>query len=134
MLLARRLRPACGLSADLRRWDHHNDIKNGFNRLAPSLDKAYATLIRDLDSRGLLKNTLVMLSSEFKRTPKINRNTGATIGRACSARRRRRHQGGHRRFQCLRLGAGGDPLTVEDLMTTVYHQVGIVADKERCAR
>ena len=51
MLLARRLVEAGVrfVSLTYGGWDHHNDIKNGFGRQAPPLDKAYATLLRDLD-------------------------------------------------------------------------------------
>jgi uncharacterized protein (DUF1501 family) len=139
MLLARRLVEAGVrfVSLTYGGWDHHNDIKNGFAQQAPSLDKAYATLIRDLDNRGLLKSTLVMVSSEFGRTPKVNKNNG------------RDHW--PRVFSVLLAGGGikegqvygasnafasepeEDPLTVEDLTTTVYNQLGIVGDKELMA-
>ena len=42
----------------------------------PAFDQAFAALIRDLDRTGLLKRTLVMVSSEFGRTPKINKDAG----------------------------------------------------------
>ena len=139
MLLARRLVEAGVrfVSLTYGGWDHHNDIKNGFTRQAPALDKAYATLISDLDNRGLLKSTLVMVSSEFGRTPKVNKNNG------------RDHW--PRVFSVLLAGGGikegqvygasnafasepeEDPLTVEDLTTTVYNQLGIVGDKELMA-
>ena len=48
----------------------HQNIEAGFNKQGPELDKAYAALISDLDERGLLDSTLVMMSSEFGRTPK----------------------------------------------------------------
>ena len=139
MLLARRLVEAGVrfVSLTYGGWDHHNDIKNGFGRQAPALDKAYATLIRDLDNRGLLKSTLVMVSSEFGRTPKVNKNNGRDRW--------------PRVFSVLLAGGGikegqvygasnafasepeEDPLTVEDLTTTVYNQLGIVGDKELMA-
>jgi len=40
------------------------------------LDQAFSALISDLDERGLLDDTLVMITSEFSRTPKINRSAG----------------------------------------------------------
>ena len=40
------------------------------------MDKAVATLIRDLDSRGLLDSTLIAIGTEFGRTPEINMNSG----------------------------------------------------------
>ena len=53
-------------------WDMHNQISAGMRRDMPPLDQALAALIEDLESRGLLSKTLVMVSSEFGRTPKIN--------------------------------------------------------------
>jgi hypothetical protein len=57
-------------------WDFHNDIVPGTRRETPPLDKAFAALIRDLDRSGLLDSTIVMLSSEFGRTPKVNGTGG----------------------------------------------------------
>ena len=52
-------------------WDHHDNIKDQMANNVPAFDQAYARLITDLDERGLLDSTLVMVSSEFGRTPKI---------------------------------------------------------------
>ena len=57
-------------------WDHHQNIARAIRDQLRPLDQAYATLIADLDERGLLDRTLVLLASEFGRTPKINRNGG----------------------------------------------------------
>ncbi len=57
-------------------WDTH---QNNFDRIrdkAQELDQALGTLIADLDRRGLLGDTLVVVATEFGRTPKINQNTG----------------------------------------------------------
>ena len=54
----------------------HQNIEAGFNKQGPELDKAFASLISDLDERGMLDSTLVMMSSEFGRTPKINKDSG----------------------------------------------------------
>jgi hypothetical protein len=78
MLLARRL-VAAGVrfvSLTYGGWDMHTGIKGGMAGQLPAFDQAYAALIRDLDRTGLLKNTLVMVSSEFGRTPKINASAG----------------------------------------------------------
>src|SRR5690606_25960982 len=64
------------VSVNYGSWDHHSNIKGSFDRQAPVFDKAFARLIRDLDERGMLKRTLVMVSSEFGRTPKINGTNG----------------------------------------------------------
>ena len=57
-------------------WDHHNNIQTGFENQAPALDQAFSMLVRDLDNRGLLDTTLVLLTTEFGRTPKINTTDG----------------------------------------------------------
>lgn len=57
-------------------WDFHQQIKAGMHSRLPPLDQAFAALIRDLDARGLLKRTLVLLTTEFGRTPRINRTAG----------------------------------------------------------
>ena len=57
-------------------WDMHSNIAGSIERQVPALDQAFAALISDLDERGLLDETLVMVTSEFSRTPKINRSAG----------------------------------------------------------
>jgi len=57
-------------------WDMHSNIAGSIQRQVPALDQAFAALISDLDERGLLDETLVMVTSEFSRTPKINRSAG----------------------------------------------------------
>ena len=139
MLLARRL-VAAGVrfvSLTYGGWDMHNGIKAGMTGQVPSLDQALATLITDLDRTGLLDSTLVMVSSEFGRTPKIN----ATAGR----------DHWPKVFSVLLAGGGikkgyvhgtsdatasepeDNPLTVEDLSMTVYNQLGIDGEKRLVA-
>lgn len=66
-------------------WDTHNDIFEGLEKwLLPRFDRAYSTLIRDLDQRGLLAETLVVCLGEFGRAPLVAlepRFAGATPGR-----------------------------------------------------
>jgi len=57
-------------------WDHHSNLKSAFETNMINFDKAYAMLITDLKQRGLLDSTLVMITSEFGRTPKINGTNG----------------------------------------------------------
>lgn len=57
-------------------WDNHRDIYDTFNTRAGELDTAIASLMEDLQQRGLLNKTLIVLGSEFGRTPKINANAG----------------------------------------------------------
>jgi hypothetical protein len=77
-LLARRLVEAGVrmVSVNYGGWDHHSNIKSAFDGQAPNFDQAFARLITDLADRGMLKKTLVMVSSEFGRTPKINATNG----------------------------------------------------------
>jgi hypothetical protein len=110
-------------------WDHHQRIKEAVNDGMPAFDHAFAGLITDLDQRGLLDSTLVMVTSEFGRTPKVNENAGrdhwARVYSYALA------GGGIRRGQIY--GASNatasepdrDPVTVEDFLATVYRQVGI---------
>lgn len=110
-------------------WDHHNNIENAFKSNMPPVDQAIAALIRDLEERGMLDSTLVMVSSEFGRTPKINANAG------------RDH---YPKVFSVMLAGGGitkgqvygtsdatstapdeNPVSVENLAATVYHQLGI---------
>jgi uncharacterized protein (DUF1501 family) len=139
MLLARRLVEAGArfVSLTYGGWDMHASITNGFRNSMPPLDQALSVLLNDLDSRGLLDTTLVMVSSEFGRTPKINGDGG------------RDHW--PKVFSVLLAGGGIkrgaihgasdptasepdlDPVSPENLATTVYHLLGIVADKELMA-
>jgi len=57
-------------------WDMHDNIKNGFENQAPEFDQALAALLSDLSDRGLLDETVVVVTSEFGRTPKINNTAG----------------------------------------------------------
>lgn len=118
-------------------WDMHSNIESGIKSQVPQFDQAFATLIRDLDGRGLLDSTLVCIASEFGRTPKINGNAG------------RDHW--PKVFSVVMAGGGlkkgvvygssdatasepdESPLTVGDWATTIYNQLGIVADKELMA-
>lgn len=139
MIMARRLVEAGVrlVSLTFGGWDMHSSIKASIQGQLPQFDQAFATLITDLANRGLLDSTLVMVSSEFGRTPKIN----ATAGR----------DHWPKVFSVVLAGGGikkgtvygtsdatatepeDDPLTVEDLSTTVYHCLGINADKELMA-
>ncbi|QDT56680.1 hypothetical protein Pan44_47370 [Caulifigura coniformis] len=139
MLLARRLVESGVRLVNLTYggWDMHDNIVAGFNRQMPQFDQAYARLILDLEQRGLLDSTLVMVSSEFGRTPKINGTAG------------RDHWP---KVFSVALAGGGikkglvygtsnatasepedDAVGIEDLFTTVYHCMGITADKELMA-
>jgi uncharacterized protein (DUF1501 family) len=78
-LMARRLVEAgvrC-VTIDHSNWDtHDNNFSTLRDRLLPALDTGIAALFRDLHDRGLLDSTLVLVSGEFGRTPRINNNAG----------------------------------------------------------
>jgi hypothetical protein len=139
MLLARRLVEAGVrfVSLTYGGWDMHSGIKGGMAGQLPQFDQAFAMLVKDLVQRGLFDSTLIMVSSEFGRTPKIN----ATAGR----------DHWPKVFSVILAGGGikkgfvygtsdatatepeNDPLTVEDLAMTVYKQIGINAEKKLMA-
>lgn len=139
MLMARRL-VAAGVrlvTLTYGGWDHHNRIAQSIRGQMPAFDQAFAALIRDLEQTGLLDETLVMVSTEFGRTPKINGNAGRdhwpkVFSTVLAG-------GGVRRgaiFGSSNATASepeDDAIEPADLATTVYHLLGIVADKELMA-
>jgi len=70
-LLARRFAEAGVRFIEITRggWDHHRDLKAAMERNCASIDKPIAGLLADLQSRDLLKDTLVIWGGEFGRTP-----------------------------------------------------------------
>lgn len=73
-LLARRLVEAgCTfVNVHFGGWDHHWDLQAGMERYLPMVDSSVSALFQDLDERGLLDTTLVVLCGEFSRTPRMN--------------------------------------------------------------
>ncbi len=61
-------------------WDGHEDMIRNHNREALRIDKPIAGLLRDLDQRGMLEDTLVLFTSEFGRTPFAQSQAG-TLGK-----------------------------------------------------
>jgi hypothetical protein len=54
-------------------WDTHSQhFRQVKEALCPTLDQAFTALVTDLDERGLLGQTLVLVNAEFGRTPKVN--------------------------------------------------------------
>ena len=111
-------------------WDtHQNNFTSLKTRLLPRLDQAYAALLKDLHSRGLLDKTLVVWMGDFGRTPKVNPAAG-------------RDHWGQSTAVCM--GGGGlktgvvvgasneyaempkdSPIFVPDVAATIYHALGI---------
>ncbi|HEY8504221.1 MAG TPA: DUF1501 domain-containing protein [Gemmataceae bacterium] len=111
-------------------WDTHaKNFEQLKNRLIPQVDGPVAALLEDLGLRGMLGDTLVLWTSEFGRTPKVNRNAGRDHWGACNS--------------VWLAGAGvaagtvfgssdksaaypaSDPVGPEDLAATVFHLLGI---------
>ncbi|HUR58285.1 MAG TPA: DUF1501 domain-containing protein, partial [Opitutaceae bacterium] len=114
-------------------WDHHDNIKRANTTQMPNFDQAYAALIRDLDERGMLDSTLVIVNTEFGRTPKINGTAGRdhwpkvfSIALAGGGIKRGYVHGSSD-------ATGGepdsDPLGIEDYAATIFHQIGIDPNK-----
>ena len=59
-------------------WDHHSDLFGALKKRLPTWDQTVATLINDLDQRGMLETTMVIALGEFGRTPKISTLAGQT--------------------------------------------------------
>lgn len=134
LLMARRLVEAgCGfVTVQNSGWDMHGgsgnnfmSLASGMNMLGGPLDKAVSAFLGDLEHRGLLDNVLLVITGEFGRTPKINKNAG------------RDHWGN---LSTLALAGGGldtgqvygqaarnndvphsDPVGVENLMSTIMN-------------
>jgi uncharacterized protein (DUF1501 family) len=124
-----------------RGWDTHQDnfkrLKEGFPGKLPGLDQAFAALIEDLDARGLLAETLVVLMGEFGRTPRINASAGRdhwpranSVVLAGAGIRRGVVFGATDAYGEL---PAADPVEPEDLLATIYALLGIDASRELTA-
>jgi uncharacterized protein (DUF1501 family) len=141
-LLARRLveSGASFVTVHCGGWDHHWDLQAGMERYLPMVDSAVSALFTDLDQRGLLDTTLVILCGEFSRTPRMN--DGGNGGPPMSKGTPGRDHWGNAMF-CL-LGGGGvkggqiigstdsrgerpasRPVRPENIHATIYHCLGI---------
>jgi hypothetical protein len=57
-------------------WDHHTGLFDAFNKRMPKWEGTVASLIEDLEQRGLLETTMVIALGEFGRTPQVNKDGG----------------------------------------------------------
>lgn len=131
LLQARRLCEAgCGfVTLQFGGWDMHGGIKDAMNRLGPQVDRAVAAFVEDLHLRGMSDNTLLVISGEFGRTPKINGGAGrdhwAPLSTLALA------GGGLKMGQTVGESAEKvdvpktTPITPQDLMATVFQVLGI---------
>ena len=135
-LLCRRLVEAGTrfVGVDHSGWDTHFTCFPSLETdLIPSVDKAFSALVSDLADRGMLDSTLVVMMGEMGRTPKVNAQAGRD----------------HWSMSQSVLFAGGgikpgivigastkdataptaDPVSVEDILRTIFHQMGIDSAK-----
>ena len=78
MLLARRLCEAGAgfVTIQYGGWDMHGQIVQNLKQRCPQLDQAVAAFVQDLADRGLSDNIMLVITGEFGRTPRVNRNAG----------------------------------------------------------
>jgi hypothetical protein len=113
--------------------DHFDTHEDNFNRLKnnmlPPLDQAATALIGDLKARGMLEETLVVLLTEFGRTPKINGGAGRDHFPDCYsvAFAGGGIQGGRTYGSSDAIGAkpATKPCGPPDLHATIFHALGI---------
>lgn len=142
VLLARRLveNGVTFTTAVFSGWDHHWDLEAGMKNYLPMVDSAVASLLIDLEERGLLESTLVVLCGEFSRTPKMN--DGGNGGAPRSQGTPGRDHWGNSMF-CFLAGGGlkggqlvgstdalgtrpkDRPLTPADVHATIYKVMGV---------
>lgn len=125
-------------NSDRHSWDVHVDLsKRMKNEAAPMLDAGVAGLIEDLDERGLLKDTLVVVVGEFGRSPQRGISTSGN-GNSDDGRDHWPYC-----FTAIAAGAGvkrgivhgksdktasapiENPVHPTELLATIYHSVGI---------
>ncbi len=111
-------------------WDTHgNNFKSLRNTLLPQFDAAYASLLSDLQARGMLERTIVAVLGDFGRTPKVNANAGRDHWNYCYSLLLA--GGGFRRGYVHgasdKTGAfpSRSPLVPGDIISTIYHLLGV---------
>jgi hypothetical protein len=163
-LLARRLTEAGARFIEVtteyvpfKSWDTHESGHTTAKAMKQSIDRPVAQLILDLESRGLLDRTLVVLASEFSRDMMIEGVPGSTARDQSRAKtdvmKELKHYGLHRHFtgaSCVLMFGGGirrgvlygetaperpclvtkDPISIPDLHATIYTAMGISPQTE----
>ncbi len=131
LLRARRLcEKGCGfVTISYGGWDMHGTIERSMKSRSPELDRAVAAFLTDLADRGMSEKVLLVITGEFGRTPKINRNAGrdhwAPLSTLALA------GGGLKMGQVIGESAPkldvpkSTPIRPQDLMATIFHVLGI---------
>lgn len=116
-------------------WDTHgNHFESLAGELAPMLDQSLSALLDDLQTRGLLDETLVVTMGEFGRTPRVNANGGRDHWGNCASVVFA--GGGVKGGQVVgasdRIGAYpiSDPYGPPDTIATIYHAMGLAPARE----
>jgi uncharacterized protein (DUF1501 family) len=131
LLLARRLceTGAGFVTIQYGGWDMHGNIVQGLKQRCPQLDHAVATFVQDTYDRGLNQNILLVVTGEFGRTPRVNRNAGrdhwsnlSTLALA-GAGLRMGQVIGESNSKAER--PKNTPITPQDLMATIFQVLGI---------
>ena len=136
-LMARRLVEAgvrC-VTIDHTNWDTHDNNFNVLKHdLLPLLDRGMSSLLADLTDRSLLESTLVVVTGEFGRTPRINQNAGRdhwgpsfTVALAGGGVQGGRVVG---KSDARAEKPDGTPCGPEDLAATIYRLMAINPDQE----
>jgi hypothetical protein len=119
-----------GLAGDA--WDTHwNHYPRMVDQLLPPFDKAFSGLILDLEQRGLLDETLVVLLSDHGRTPKLNKAAGGGRDHWSLAYSLAFAGGGIAKGKVVgatdrEAGTPTDrPVSPKDILATMYHLLGI---------
>jgi hypothetical protein len=117
-------------NGQLANWDsHENNFQRLKNDLLPPADRAFSTLIEDLDERGLLESTLVVALAEFGRTPRVNKSAGRDHWPDCYSivLAGGGVKGGSTYGSSDKVGAypASDPVTPADLAATLFWVFGL---------
>ena len=131
LLKARRLcEVGCAfVSLNYGGWDMHGGIVKGLKGRAAQMDQGVSALIEDLEQRGMLDDTFVVITGEFGRTPRINKKAGRDHwGRLCTLAFA---GGGLRMGQVVGESSrkievpATTPIAPQDVMATILHMYGI---------
>jgi hypothetical protein len=113
-------------------WDtHYYHYELMRQQLCPGLDRALSTLVLDLEDRGMLDDTLIVVTTEHGRTPKLENVTGGGRGHWAQAYSTLLVGGGAARGQVVgrtdRIAGSvlDTPVSPKDILATMYHLLGI---------